>query len=76
MALRQEEAADYLEETDRLVLPQLEGRREQRNKSSTDNKQAVSQFVPTLEYVKRQYTSTGVYHFTWTLQTLVVCVYV
>lgn len=38
VALRQEEAADYLQETDRLVLPQLEGRVEQRDKSSTDNK--------------------------------------
>ncbi len=29
VALRQEEAADYLEETDRLVLTQLGGRIEQ-----------------------------------------------
>lgn len=65
VALRQEEAADYLQETDRLVLPQLEGRVEQRDKSSTDNKhKPCPQFLHTFEYVKGQYGSTGAYNCT------------
>ncbi len=59
VALRQEEAADYLEETDRLVLTQLGGRIEQ----------TVNIGCGPI-CVDLQYSRTRAYHFAF-----VVCIY-